>query len=1096
MKLTISNFRRFTTSPLLISLKRGDMTLLKGKSGAGKTTILEAIRWCLYGSMKNIYPFGVTQKCYVQIEIDNQMVIYRQKHPERLVISYVTNDNNELKQHNYEDVVAQSIIDNFYGPKEVWLACSYIAQKMRCNLLNMSQTDKIEVLNKLSFHGEDPRSYIELINNKAKDLSKEYNIRQNIFNEECQKFQEHINISIPDMSYYLNDVDFDNLKQGIKSLESEIEILTQELIKQSKLQGTFNSLKERQCEIIEKIENNKNYNETGLQSLKECNLKLQKYISLLQERDNKICEYNNQLNMFMDKDNLSKGIFRLDMNLANIQTLSKDINLVSLLEIKDIIESNLNKIDIVPEDYAKALQEEAIRQEQENKIVSLGLKYNAKSLKESINKARCLLKEQELLSKNVKDRNKIIENYQNKMDEYNIRKEKFYKEAEVRHNEKVNDIRQRYNIDIQNYNKRKYEYDKLQTQHLNEYNIRKIEFDKQQKELLTQYEYRKQQHHNLNSQRRKEFLNRKKNYEDEYQRLYKSYTERKNNYDFQQQQILKDYKTRKSQMINDYQKLIDEYSILKYKLEDLKKLPIANNEDVADQMELIRKFEDSKDILECPNCHQGVRLIDGSLKIADNEIDVLNNQSKNNITIDQRILEARNYLVELQIRLKRNIEIKMLESEIRAKKVPEWSEYSKVLGQEPIIQDFKESPPDMSPFNEPEPKYTPFDERHPSLKSFVETQPKIIPYTESIPVEPTIELFNRNNIKYDESEPILKLPEEYKILAEPMPKHKIQEFKNMFDQLQNIKYYDEIKPSSKEIKIQLDLENNLKIIQNIIQNLYVIINKLNQEKDLYKSYIQVFNVNCNLNQEPTNQTLEYLNNLIQDYRVRLEQIQIWNKELADINIHLSKIKIDENLDYRLNEKKILYQQNSEQYSKSEIARTFNQMQNKLEIDRNNLLLLHSRLTSAEKLRIIAVKLESQFLESTLESVNQALQEILPNIFDDPINVRLSLYKETKSTKKTRIFFNLVINYRGTTYDSISQLSGGEGDRVSLAIILALNRVNNSPFLLLDECISSLEGELKERCINMIQASIPSTKAVISVSHDCVEGYYDNIIEVN
>ncbi len=105
-----------------------------------------------------------------------------------------------------------------------------------------------------------------------------------------------------------------------------------------------------------------------------------------------------------------------------------------------------------------------------------------------------------------------------------------------------------------------------------------------------------------------------------------------------------------------------------------------------------------------------------------------------------------------------------------------------------------------------------------------------------------------------------------------------------------------------------------------------------------------------------------------------------------------------------------------------------------------------------------------------------------------------LYKKIKTGNKIKPGLNLEICYKGKKYDKIDRLSGGEGDRISLALLLALNYASNSPLILLDECVSSLDPNLKTACINGIK-SIPN-KTVICIDHDdSLEGYYNSIIEI-
>ena len=90
--------------------------------------------------------------------------------------------------------------------------------------------------------------------------------------------------------------------------------------------------------------------------------------------------------------------------------------------------------------------------------------------------------------------------------------------------------------------------------------------------------------------------------------------------------------------------------------------------------------------------------------------------------------------------------------------------------------------------------------------------------------------------------------------------------------------------------------------------------------------------------------------------------------------------------------------------------------------------------------------------------------------------------------------NFNITYQAGQYDNINQLSGGEGDRVSLALTLALNRLSSSKLLLLDESFASLDGGLKESALKCIRHLSDST--VLVIMHDGVEGLYDNVINLD
>jgi len=113
-------------------------------------------------------------------------------------------------------------------------------------------------------------------------------------------------------------------------------------------------------------------------------------------------------------------------------------------------------------------------------------------------------------------------------------------------------------------------------------------------------------------------------------------------------------------------------------------------------------------------------------------------------------------------------------------------------------------------------------------------------------------------------------------------------------------------------------------------------------------------------------------------------------------------------------------------------------------------------------------------------------------------VTLQLYKQLKTKKRTKPSVNLKIHYRGAEYDNVNQMSGGEGDRVSLGLVLALNRVSTSPILLLDECMASLNDALRESCLQSLRDSVPQGdggKTILCINHEDVEGNYDDVIRL-
>jgi ABC-type transport system involved in cytochrome bd biosynthesis fused ATPase/permease subunit len=86
---------------------------------------------------------------------------------------------------------------------------------------------------------------------------------------------------------------------------------------------------------------------------------------------------------------------------------------------------------------------------------------------------------------------------------------------------------------------------------------------------------------------------------------------------------------------------------------------------------------------------------------------------------------------------------------------------------------------------------------------------------------------------------------------------------------------------------------------------------------------------------------------------------------------------------------------------------------------------------------------------------------------------------------------LDIQYKGHSVD-VSNLSGGERDRVILAFTMTIADMGMTPVLLLDECVSSLDQENANNVFECIKTQCKD-KLVILVAHQIVTGMFDQII---
>lgn len=140
---------------------------------------------------------------------------------------------------------------------------------------------------------------------------------------------------------------------------------------------------------------------------------------------------------------------------------------------------------------------------------------------------------------------------------------------------------------------------------------------------------------------------------------------------------------------------------------------------------------------------------------------------------------------------------------------------------------------------------------------------------------------------------------------------------------------------------------------------------------------------------------------------------------------------------------------------------------------------------------VAKQIEHEVLTSVVEGINENLAVIGGKLFDTPINLQLKLDRELKTRVGTKPDVNISITYQGAEY-KLNQLSGGEQDRVSLALLLALSQLSSVGFLLLDEASAYLDQEYRERVVDVLR-TFCGDKCILSIEHEAVSGLYDKEI---
>lgn len=157
-----------------------------------------------------------------------------------------------------------------------------------------------------------------------------------------------------------------------------------------------------------------------------------------------------------------------------------------------------------------------------------------------------------------------------------------------------------------------------------------------------------------------------------------------------------------------------------------------------------------------------------------------------------------------------------------------------------------------------------------------------------------------------------------------------------------------------------------------------------------------------------------------------------------------------------------------------------------------------RLTEEYKSAIILKakisEAQSLALASLVDTINVTVQPFLDLFFDEPMVINLSMFKEaSKNPPKPKVTINLY--YKGVMCPhDLSSLSSGEYARVSLAFTLAFHQINGNKFtpLMLDERTANLDQDLSTLIYSVVKDTFDS-QLIMVVAHQVITGPFDNVM---
>jgi len=189
--------------------------LIAGKSGKGKTSILDGIFFALFGHGKKITTFG-KRSCSVCLKY-NDFKITRTRCPNRLLVYY----NNK----EYEEKVGQEIINSNFGDEQCYLKKSFLLS---------SSLDKLVFLEKLAFKHlninqlkKQVKAILQSRENKLLSLDAKYSTMQTILSEKQKQLRDipkpkYENIQNREIKIQNNMKRIANYRKRINTLQNQI----------------------------------------------------------------------------------------------------------------------------------------------------------------------------------------------------------------------------------------------------------------------------------------------------------------------------------------------------------------------------------------------------------------------------------------------------------------------------------------------------------------------------------------------------------------------------------------------------------------------------------------------------------------------------------------------------------------------------------------------------------------------------------------------------------------------------------------------------------------------------------------------------------
>jgi exonuclease SbcC len=337
MEVTLVNFRFHRNATFKIP--DSGMILLKGEGGRGKSTILNAIYFALYGVCRKPYSHGA-KTCKVTLKYPSYgLKITRTKTPNRLL---VVHENTE-----YEDDNAQGVVDKVMNMTSLeFYASSYFDQFKKSSILSMSPSEQLSFIEIIAFENKNHEDFKNKIKDHVKSLEKE----RGDINSQISLIQSQILSCEMRLSELKNKNDeSDDITLNPATIKQEIEEFT------ITLENLRKDLKSKRAELhsASKIE-------TANRDLEDEKLRLETQIGLLKESITNLGDIKSEDDIKVLADHHSKlqQTLQYIQDSLKVNELQEEFTRLSTIHFETLskkIEELKKKI--IPEDHLAKIKE-------------------------------------------------------------------------------------------------------------------------------------------------------------------------------------------------------------------------------------------------------------------------------------------------------------------------------------------------------------------------------------------------------------------------------------------------------------------------------------------------------------------------------------------------------------------------------------------------------------------------------------------------------------------------------------------------------------------------------------------------------------------